>query len=439
MWYKDRALSDSVIKTDNKNPLSLAIGIALIALILVGALWMMRRADARVHTTDGSSTSPAIPVETIEIEPVTLDRILKLRGFLEGIEEVTLRSEVAGRIVRRHVEDGERVAGGDLLLQIDETFYELAVQGASAELARAQAQQKERGSAVRASEAQLESARAVRANAADEFERIKKLHEGDASPTVEYHRYQTALRTAEADLAAAMAALDRAGEQRLMAQATVAVAAAALADTRARLQRCEVRSPISGRVNRFHIQPGEYAVATAPLVEVVRLDTLKMIVELSAKEAASVDKDAWGEVTADAHEATTHTARVHHVAPKMDPLSRKFRVEMRVDNAEESLLAGMYGAVDLHCGKIHGVLKIPRSAVFKHFGADFCLVVATEEDETRAALRRVTVSDILGQLHDFKVVEGLEAGDRVITTRRRELRAGSRVEVVGEHNESPER
>ena len=413
-----------------RHPLALVVMLVIIAGSVGGALYMMRRADARAQAADATPGVSAIPVDISEIRRVDVPLVIEARGFLSGFAEVTVHSEVAGRVLSREVDDGDPVQAGDVLLRIDGTFYTLRVRQAEAELHGARARLSEADAQVRQAEAQLQSVQAAWANKSDEFQRIDDLYKSGNSPQIEYDRMATAFRMAEADLAAAKAALARTADQRVMAGAAVQTAEAVLNESQAYLERCVVRSPITGRVNRFALEAGEYAVTTAPLVEVVRLDKLKMIIELTDRQAVLLDRSTRAEVTADVADDRRHRAELHHVAPKVDPVTKKFRVELHVENADESLLAGMYGQARLECGTLADVIRIPRQSVFKHFGADFCLVVEPDGGREKARLRRVVTRDLTGYIDEIEVVSGLGEGDRVIRTRRPELREGTLVTVA---------
>jgi HlyD family secretion protein len=420
-----------------KHPLTLAVLLVIVISAVAGAIYMMRRADARAHA-DEPAVRASVPVEVQEVHEVDVPVLIEARGFLQGFEEVIVHSEVAGRVHSREAEDGDTVRSGDVLLRIDDTFYALRRRQAQAELAGAQARLTEAKAHVRQAEAQLRSGQASEANKGDEFARINKLYESGNSPQIEFDRVETALRIAEFELAAADAALARALGQQAIAEATLATAQAALGEAEAHLERCVVRSPISGRVNQFLVEVGEYAVNTAPLVEIVRLDRMKMIVELTGQEVVLLDRFSGAEVTADVTSDRTHQAVLHHVAPKVDPVSKKFRVELHVENEDESFLAGMYGTVALECGHLSGILPIAREAVFKHYGADFCLVVEEGDGGDTARLRRVEIRELAGCIDEVQAISGLAPGDWVITTRRPELGdnvpvAVNRRELADEH------
>jgi hypothetical protein len=97
----------------------------------------------------------------------------------------------------------------------------------------------------------------------------------------------------------------------------------------------------------------------------------------------------------------------------------------------------MYATLTARCGMIEDVLRIPREAMFKHYGADSCLVVQERDGRNRAALRRVEVGDVQGRLDELAIISGLQEGDRVIVSRRRELHSGVAVQVGKDLAASP--
>lgn len=413
-----------------KHPATLWIFLAVIGVALGGAIYMMRRADARIQTVDGRSEDKAIPVEAFVVRPRTVPQIIEARGFLSGIDELSITSEVDGRVVTRALEDGASVEAGDILIEIDDTFYALAAAQAKAELARSVAMRDEAKAATEQACAQLEAATARRSNAADEFERIERIRETGASPPVEYNRISTALETAEANLRAAQASKVRFTNQLTVADAAIAIAQASFDNAQARLERCVIRSPISGRVNRFYIEPGELAGAGTPLVELVRLDQMKILVEFSGPDIGLIELLTRAEVSIDSAPHRKYSGRLHHVAPKMDPVSRKFQVELLVDNPDESLLSGMFGHARLHCGELTEAMTIPREAIFKHYGVDHCHVVSQEDGQLVSRVQKVEIEAVRAHLDQVRVISGLEDGDLVVLTRRREVRDGTPI-VVG--------
>ncbi|GJM26682.1 MAG: hypothetical protein DHS20C16_30970 [Phycisphaerae bacterium] len=417
-----------------RHPAALWVFLAIIVFALGGTVYMMRKAEARTQSVDKATKEKAIPVEVFVVRNRNVPQIIEARGFLSGVDELSLHSEVDGKVVSHSLEDGAKTEAGDVLIKIDDTFYALAVKQAKAELNRSIALSGEALAATQQAEAQLEAAKARQSNAKVELERIERMRETGASPPIEYQRTATALDTASADLRAAEASKVRFSNQLAVAKAAVAIAQVAHDNAAARLERCVIRAPISARVNRFHIEPGELATASIPLVELVRLDQMKILVELSGSDIGLVDLLTKAEVSIDSAPDRVYVGRLHHVAPKMDPVSRKFQVEILVDNPDETLLSGMFGQVKLYCGELTDALTIPRSAIFKQYGADHCHVVSDEEGQLISRLRRVEVDSVRSHLDKVQVISGLAEGERIILSRRRDVRDGASIAVGRLHD-----
>ena len=100
-----------------RNRLTLGFAGVVIIASLVGALYMMRVADAR---TPGGGTDDAGPLPVVKVAKVTprqVSVVFDVRGFLSGFEEVTVHSEVSGRVVHKPIRDGQRVEDGDVVSQ----------------------------------------------------------------------------------------------------------------------------------------------------------------------------------------------------------------------------------------------------------------------------------------------------------------------------------
>ena len=413
----------------NHNRLTLGFAGLVIVASLSGALYMKRVADAR---TPGGSEGDAEPLPAIRVAEVTarsVPIVFDVRGFLSGFAEVAVHSEVSGRVIAKPVSDGQLVEAGAVLCAIDDTFYSLAVQKAEANVGVAQGQLREAQSAIAVAEAQRHDAQAVRDNAAAEFARIRDLYRDEDSVRIEYERYETQFERAEAQLRCAEAAYARTQDVVVASRAAVQVADSTLAEARETWSRCQVSAPISGTIDRTAYEIGEYVVAGQPLVEIMRLDRMKLTVELTGPQIGTLGDRSRAEVSVDAVSGVTYPAVLSHVAPKADPLTRKFRVEFHLENPEGRLRAGMFARARIQSATWTNTLVAPRDAFFRQFGARFCLLIVEEEGTPVARLRRVTVEDIPGRMEWVRVTEGLAPGDRIVIKRPRNLKDGTAVNV----------
>ncbi len=397
--------------------------------LVVGALHMKRLADARSPGGNQGETAQLPEVEAVEVATRQIPIVFDVRGFLEGFEEVTVHAEASGRIVQKPVEDGQPVEQGTVLCSIDETLYHLAEQKAEASLSVAQSQHREAESALEVARAQQRDAKAAHDNAKAEFERIENLYRDKHSLEIEYDRYETQFRRAEARLCSAKAAYKRAQEACGAAEAAVEVARVVLAEAREMLSRCQVRAPIAGTINQTRYEAGECVVAGQPLVEIIRLDKMKLIVNLTGAQVGTLGHQSQAEVSVDAVPGATYQAMLSHVAPKSDPLTRKFRVEFHLDNPDGRLRAGMFSRARIESATWQNVTAARREVFFRKFGADFCFVIVEEDGSLVARLRQVTLEDIPGRFELVRVAEGLTPGDRLVIKRPRHLKDATRVSV----------
>ena len=112
------------------------------------------------------------------------------------------------------------------------------------------------------------------------------------------------------------------------------------------------------------------------------------------------------------------------IAPEVDERNRHFRVEVRVDNRDSALLAGMYATARLVVASAANAIVVPREAVMSRDGKRVVLKVDGE---------KVAASPVTEGLNDgrqVQIVSGLTAGDQVVADARRQLPADARVKAV---------
>jgi len=186
---------------------------------------------------------------------------------------VTMAPEVAGRIVELPVIDNQFVAKGELLMVIDPTNYQIAVDLAEAAVKQAQANVQNadaqiavQQAQVNASQAQVEQAKASLVFAQQQAVRYGELAQKGYGPvqsaqqfSAEQREKQAAVDSAEANLKLAQRQIDTLNAQRASAEANLAQANAQRDQARVNLKRTQIRSPVNGWVTNLLAQLGDYA------------------------------------------------------------------------------------------------------------------------------------------------------------------------------------
>jgi multidrug resistance efflux pump len=200
---------------------------------------------------------------------------------------VTMAPEVAGRIVELPVTDNQFVAKGELLMVIDPTNYQIAVELADAAVQQAQANVQNvdaqidvQQAQVNASQAQVEQAKASLVFAQQQAVRYEDLAQKGYGPVQSAQQYsaeqrekQAAVESAQATLKLAERQVEALKVQRAGAEASLAQAKAQREQAKVNLRRTQIRSPVNGWVTNLLTQLGDYATVGQNKISVVDADS----------------------------------------------------------------------------------------------------------------------------------------------------------------------
>jgi len=321
-----------------------------------------------VSVKGADAQSPRVIVATATETPFPLT--LEALGTTRANESVDIRPQISRPITAIRFQEGEAVEAGDVLVELEDTELRAAVAAARASLAT--------------SESELRRA--------DELLRTRAL-----SPS-EYDR-----RSAQRD--ADRAALD--------------VALSQLADAR-------VRAPFAGRVGLRRVSLG--TLVTPQTVITTLDDTDPVKIDFDVPETALARLDAGLAVSA--HSAawpdTTFRGEVASIDTRIDPVSRSVVVRALVPNPDGRLRPGMLMVVTLLREDVVA-LVIPEQAIVPEQSRQFVWVIG---DDERAEKRLVRTGR--RRPGEIEILEGLEAGERVVAEGTQKARPDQTVEIVGE-------
>lgn len=377
----------------------------------------------------------------VTVAPVTLRpirRSIRVVGGLQGQEEVILSARVEGQVKRLLHEVGDRVAPGEVLLEIeDREFLLLAEEERRAlevDLARLGLERPPAGEMELGKVPLVERARRLEENARAKYERVRRL--GPAATREEQQTSETDAQVARSNLEAAYLdarALLASVRQR---QATLATREQKVRDTRVAVEglspaRTKAAGPaLSGRqeiwvVTQRMISEGELARVGTQLVRVVLDDPLKLQVALPERESNKVRVGQTVEISVEAWPDRLFSGTVSRVNPTVDPASRTFFVEVILPNPSRDLRAGMFARGAILTGIDSGALTVPEEALSSFAGIIRIFVV------NEGKIRAVQVS--LGErgTTESREKNGGSTWVEVIPMRDTTLAAGEQVVVSG--------
>jgi membrane fusion protein (multidrug efflux system) len=323
-------------------------------------------ADAK-GAAKGPGLGP-VPVEVIELRPQRVEEELQAVGTLRSNESVVLRPEVSGRVATIGFRDGQPVRRGQLLIGLDATLNEAEVAQAQAELNLA----------------------------------LNNLKRTD-------------------DLASKNFVSGSAQDQ---AAANVQVLEARLRLAQARLAKMRIVAPFDGVAGIRTVSIGDYVRDGADLVNIEDIRTLKGDFRLPERDFQQLRVGAAVEIVADALPERRYSGTVDAVNPRVDPNGRSLEVRAKLANTDGMLRPGMFARVRVIVGARDDALLAPEEAIVP-LGADFYVFSVTDDVARRVRVR-------LGVRRDGQVelLDGVKAGDRIVTAGIRVQRDGQPVRIL---------
>lgn len=439
----------------------------VVAVLVVAAAGAAVRGRMNASAPREAAPVPAaVPVEVAAVERGDVTRTVEVSGTVTSARIAEIHPKISGRVARVLAQDGDRVAAGQPLVELDATDQradlaqaEAAVAAAEARLALLQsgARPEERQvvsnaytqaqNQVKASETQVALAQASLRVAEDNLRRHEQLlREGAiAQAQVDQARLQAdqaraQVQAAQTQLEVARIALDSAAQQRAVveggareeelraARAQLEQARAVAAHARQRVAHMTLRAPFAGRVSGLSATVGDYLVSgdfagRGGAVALV-YDERAMEVEVKVGERDIGLIRAGQPAMARLEGAPDHPveASVRLISPAADPASRTSTVRLRLKGGAVAV-PGTFARGEIIVERHAGVLLAPRAAVY---GSDPATVRVVAEDVVE--VRRVTLG--LTQGNRVEVRSGLAAGEQVIVLGPETLAAGAKVRVV---------
>jgi membrane fusion protein (multidrug efflux system) len=328
-----------------------------------------------------------VPPPAVLVQPAELRSMTKQAEFVgraEALEKVDLRARVQGFLGPRLFRDGDEVKEGQVVFTIEKEPFEAAVDQRKAQLA---------------------SAQATFANADQQLLRTTELvKKGNAPPA------QLDQRTAEEG----------------QAKAAVMEAEANLRDAQIQLSYTDIKAPISGRIGRATVSPGNLiGPDTGVLATVVQEDPMQVLFSVTQREMleARRDGDSNGKVRALVRLADgslyPEKARIDFLDVQVNPRTDGQIVRAMFPNPEGVLTTGQTVRVIIEEKGGDKVVGIPQSAVAIDQTGPYVFVVG---DDNKVEQRRIQLG--AGREGLAVVAEGLSPGERVVVQGQQRIRAG---------------
>lgn len=367
--------------------LCLSISHASRVLLLATALPILLLACKPSEKAEDAANKPQVSLQAVSLAQASereLTRALVVSGPVSAVEEMQLGVELSGlRVTALHVDAGQAVKRGQLLLTLDHRMLD-------AELAQA--------------DAALREAEAAAGLARSHFARGENLASSQYISAMQLDELRAARTQGEARLGTARAARNTAALRRSFA---------------------ELRAPADGIISKRLVQPGQVVMAGAELLRLIKNGRLEWRAELPASQLGQVNV---GDVIhLSAPDGSALQGRVRAVSPGVDAATRTGTVYADLPAGllqSRTLQAGTYleGRID---SGIQKVLAVPADAVLLRDGFPVVFVL---DDKAQARLQRIETGERVDGFVEVK--SGLAAGTQVVLEGAGFLTDGDKVRVL---------
>lgn len=321
----------------------------------------------------------------VKVEKVKKGEFIKklnYKGTVSPWKRANIGPDVSGRIDKIHKKEGDVVTKGTLLAQLDTTTMEL--------------QKKQ-------VEAALEVASASYKDAKLNFDRIKKLFEKNAVSQMQYEKTQLALEAADT--------------QKKSAEANLNV-------IKHTLKNSYMTAPFNGIITSKNHEEGDMINPmmgmTAGVLTLMDLSNVKINLNIPAEDIEKVKINQECRVTIDSLQGEQFSGKVYSKNLAADPVSKTFKVDIKVENPDIRIKAGVFAEVMIEISKKEDVLLLPHSAV-----VDEKYVVLYNDGKAKVV--EVQVGDKNEEF--FEIVSGVSLDQTVVVEGNYDLKDGALIAV----------
>lgn len=324
----------------------------------------------------------AINVRVWTAETRSVRPFVETLGTLKPYESVMVSSEVDGILNAIRVDEGSQVTRNQLIAEIKETDYRLAMEQAAAVMRQAEA---------------------TLANVKLEHQRKDVLYREELVTKQQFDDIAARLALALGDVERTKAGVDLAREK---------------------LTKTKIFAPMEGFVSERKVTQGDYIRNGTPLVSLIRTDQLKLVFSVPETSVGSLRTGQEIVFTVDAFPGREFRGRVKTIYPSLEEKTRSLQVEAVVANADQLLKPGLFARVTLYIGPARQAVIAPINALL--YDSAITKLFVVEGD--RAKERPVKIGRKYGEF--IEITEGLKAKETIVTLGQNNLMEGVLVHVA---------
>jgi RND family efflux transporter MFP subunit len=371
------------MKTNVKKITPVGLCFSLLVLFLLVVVITSGCSREKAASRDEAPGNNPVKVSVQPVQRGAVVHTLEYKGTVSPWKRANIGPETSGRIKTIYKKQGDRVKKGDLLAELDTTTLKLQLNQA---------------------EAALEVARAAYKDALLNVKRLRTLFEKNAISSMQ-------LEKAELNLESALT-----GEK--SARATVDL-------VRHNLDNAYMNAPFDGIITSKNSEEGDIINPMMGMgqsvLTLMHLNIVKVILDVPSEEIEKINVGQPCRVQVTTLPDVTFNGEVYSKNLAADPVSKTFKVEIKIPNADLKIKSGIFAEVSIEISRKENCLVLPLSAVITDGETGYVVLYR----EGKAIYARVELGRQNSRV--VEIVHGLSAGQLVVVEGNYDLKDGARV------------
>jgi len=376
---------------------------------------------SRQGPVEAKQDSGPVRIRTAPVVSKDLQRNVEAVGSLFPYEEIVISSEIDGRVEQVNFDLGDRVNSGDILVRIsdEEQRYIVAQNEAQLRQSLERLGLKDEGEKVQdiRQAPDVRRAQADLTEAEQRYKRVRDLVTQGISSRQD-------LDDAQGRFHSLQAAYDTTLNQTRNLIQDVERTRAMLDLQRKKLRDTTIHATFTAMVKERQVNVGQYVTSNTPVFTLVKIDPVRLRIEVPERMAPWIKIGQNAEVTLEAYQGRVFTGKTWRISPTVEQSKRTFVVEALIANPAGELKPGSYAKARVRTDKFDRIKLIPSRAVNFVFGANKVYVVRDGAIDAR----EVKLGDRVDA--DVEITDGVSEGEKVAVSELARLETG--VKVIAE-------
>lgn len=345
----------------------LILALFIVVLGAIKIFFFSNNADEQKKQAGGGKDKKIQPVNIYVTKSETIENKITSAGTVISDMEAQLKPEISGRVVKISFSEGKAVRKGQLLVKLNDSDLQ----------------------------AQLRKLKIQLKLLTDKEQRTKKLLQINGVSQEEYDNVFSQLESLKADADLLQAQIDK----------------------------TEIRAPFDGIVGLKSIDEGQYISPTIVVASIQKINPVKIDFSVPEQYTSLISQNSTVTFTIKGN-TEKHHASIYAIEPKIDPGTRSLLIRAKCENSKGKIFPGSFAEVELNMQNTENALLIPSEALIPILKGQKVFVYKN------GVAKEVKVKSGIRTADRIQIVEGISAGDTVITTGIMQIKDGSAVKII---------